>query len=314
MDFRELEYIVSIAKNKGVSKAAEECYVSQPTLSKFIRNIEYILGQPLFYKEGNKFHLTYAGTRYVETAKTILEAKKTLDRELADIKREDIGELKIGFKGMRGQYFLPRILPLFWKQFPNIKIKIFDYNTSNLDNEILNGDMDLAFITQPIHHRDITHEILFTEEEILAVPENHPLADQGTNVEDAKYPLMDIEKLRNERFILQYPDQRNRQIADKLFKKAGIKPNVLLTARDITTVVEMISKGFGIGFIAESSLRCIKYDQRVIIFSIGSPAVNLDFVVAYRTEMYQPNYIKQFIKIAKGIAATMLTTCVTFSP
>ena len=93
MDFREMTYVIAIARHQSVSKAANELYVSQPTLSKFVQNLEKELGQPLFKRLGKKFVLTYAGERYVEYAKNILNAKKELDNELSDIMKYDIGEL-----------------------------------------------------------------------------------------------------------------------------------------------------------------------------------------------------------------------------
>ncbi|MFQ9649027.1 MAG: LysR family transcriptional regulator [Enterocloster sp.] len=85
MDFRELNYVLAIEKYHNITKAAESLYVSQPTLSKFLANLEHDLGQKLFRKLGNKYILTFAGQKYVDTAREILLLKSNLDIELADI-------------------------------------------------------------------------------------------------------------------------------------------------------------------------------------------------------------------------------------
>jgi DNA-binding transcriptional LysR family regulator len=304
MDFRELEYVVSVAKHQGVGKAAEECYVSQPTLSKFVQNLEYTLGQPLFRRLGNKFLLTYAGERYVETARNILEIKKGLDRELSDILREDIGELKIAFRICGGINIIPQVLSLFWKQFPRVKVKIHEDNSSVLESELLNGDIDLAFITLPIRHPDITYEIINQEELLLVMSPDHPMAFQGITKKGCKYSWMDITKLKDEGFILPWPDQRTRQVADKIFHDAGIKPKILLTVRNIGVSLQLAAEGFGITFAGETPLRYTATSKKPACFSVGSPSTDFNFVVAFRKGMYHPTYVKQFINIVKEISAS----------
>jgi DNA-binding transcriptional LysR family regulator len=298
MDFRNLEYIVSIAKYQSIGKAAEECFVSQPTISKFVQHLENSLGQPLFQRAGKKFFLTYAGERYVTIAKTILEAKRGLDKELTDILQEDTGELKIAFR-VCGGINIPRLLSRFWNHFPRIKIKIHEDNSKILENEILKGDIDLAFLTLPINHPEIAYEIIRQEKLLLLMAPNHPKADRGVFREGWTYPWMDVAKLKDEPFILQWPGHKTRQITDKIFQEAGFKPNILLTIRDLNIAVQMALEGFGITFAGESFLRHISPNKKPLCFSIGTPAAEFNFAVAFRAGIYQPNYVKQFIRIAK---------------
>lgn len=303
MDFRELEYIVAIAKHQGVGKAAKELYVTQPTLSKFVQNIEYILGQPLFRRLGNKFLLTQAGERYVETAKAILEAKKKLDHELSDILREDKGEMKIAFRLCGGINILPEVLALFWNQYPRVKVKIHENNSGVLEQEIADGEVDIAFITLPVKHPDITYEIISQEELVLVMSPDHPLANSGKNRPGCRYPWIDMEDLKDEAFILQWPHQRTRQASDKLFRAAHIKPNVILTVRNIAISVQLATNGFGLAFVGETALRYIQTKVKPACFSVGSPGTEFSFAVVYRQDMYLPNYMKQFIQITKSMLA-----------
>jgi DNA-binding transcriptional LysR family regulator len=110
---------------------------------------------------------------------------------------------------------------------------------------------------------------------------------------------MDIAKLKDENFILQWPDQRTRQMADNLFKKEEIKPNILLTIRNISIMVELVSNGFGIAFVGETPLGYIDASKKVTRFSIGNPVREFNFAAAFRTGIYHPNYIKYFIKLVK---------------
>ena len=101
MDFKDLSYVIAIAKTQNITKAADMLYVTQPTLTKFLQNLEREMGQKLFKKLGNRFVLTYAGERYVAKATEILNLKKELDQEMGDIIRQNAGLLKIAFPTMR---------------------------------------------------------------------------------------------------------------------------------------------------------------------------------------------------------------------
>ncbi len=299
MDFRELAYIVSIAKHQSVSKAAEELFVTQPTLSKFVQNLEKELDQPLFRRLGNKFLLTYAGERYVEKARIILAEKKELDQELSDIIHENVGELKIAFPIMRGTYMIPNTLPVFRKQFPKVKVTVIEESSAVLEEMLLSGDIDLAFFTLPIRSPKISHEIISHEEVVLVMAEEHPLVCQSINKPGCKYPWIDAKLLENEEFILQMPDQRTRENVDKIFSEAGIKPNKILEIRNILASVQLAVDGYGMTFVGETHLRHMKLNRTPSCFSVGSPITTTSFVAAYRQGVYLPYYTHQFIQIVK---------------
>lgn len=299
ISFRELAYIVAIAKHQSVTKAAQELFVTQPTLTKFVQNLESEIGQPLFRRLGHKFLLTYAGELYIEKAKTILLLKKELDQELSDIIRENIGELKIAFPIMRGTYMLPCTLPIFRVRFPLVKVNVNEANSGVLEQMILSGEIDLAFFTLPIRHHDIDYKVISWEEVVLVMSPDHPMAHQGIYKSGCKYPWIDVRNLANEHFILQKPDQRTRQIADQIFKEAAIVPQSPLIVRNILASVQLATSGYGLSFISETHLRHIPMNIKPACFSVGSPNTKTCFVTAFRRGVYLPQYAKEYIQIVK---------------
>ena len=155
MDFKDLSYVIAIAKTQNITKAADMLYVTQPTLTKFLQNLEREMGQKLFKKLGNRFVLTYAGERYVAKATEILNLKKELDQEMGDIIRQNAGLLKIAFPTMRGTYMLPCTLPIFRSLYPHVRLEIREAHSSLLEGMLLNGDADLAFFNLPVKNPDI---------------------------------------------------------------------------------------------------------------------------------------------------------------
>jgi DNA-binding transcriptional LysR family regulator len=299
MDFRELQYIVSIAKQQNITRASEEVFVSQSTLSKFVQNLENNLGQPVFRRLGNKFLLTYAGERYVEKARTILGLKRELDQELADILKKDIGELKIAFPIMRGTYMLPCTLPVFRQEFPRVKVTVKEANSDSLEDMILSGEIDLAFFTLPIRHPDLTYDVIKEEEVVLVMSRAHPLAETGIKKAECKYPWIDVRKLKDEAFIMQLPDQKTRQITENIFHAMNFKPSISLDIRNILASVELAASGYGLTFVSETHLRHIALKEKPACFSVGSPNTMTSFVAVYRKGIYLPHYAQRYIRIVK---------------
>lgn len=139
MDFKDLSYVLAIARYQNITKAANSLYVTQPTLTKFLQNLESELGQKLFRKLGHRFVLTYAGERYVEKASEILNLKKELDQEMNDIVKNNYGSLKIAFPTMRGTYMLPCTLPIFNSLYPNVRLEILESHSYLLEDMLLNA-------------------------------------------------------------------------------------------------------------------------------------------------------------------------------
>ena len=301
MDFREINYVVTIAKCKNLSKAAKELYVTQPTLSKFVQNLEKELGQPLFQRRGNYFDLTYAGERYVEKAKAILAIKKEIDEELMDIVKRDVGELRIAFPIMRGNYMLPCTLPVFQKKYPNVNVYVQEANSDHLESMLLDGEIDIAFFTLPIQDSNLDYDVISHEEVVLVMSKENPLSQLGCERKECDFPWVDIKEFVNERFILQRPVQRTRIITDKLFKKAGISIKPTLEIRNILASVKLASEGFGVTLVGETHLRHVSLEKPIAVFSVGEPRTTTYFVAAYRKGVYLPNYAKDFIKIVKEL-------------
>lgn len=299
MDMKDFSYIVAIAKYQNITKAAESLYITQPTLTKFLQNLESSLGQKLFKKLGNRFMLTYAGERYVAKATEILNLKRELDMEMADIVKNNVGSLKIAFPVMRGTYMLPCTLPIFHQMYPNVRLKILEASSNLLEGMILSGETDLAFFNLPIKSSEVDYEVISHEELLLVLSADHPLARSGIRREDCGYPWLDLKMLGDTPIILQVPGQRTRQTVDQLLKNERFDPVVKIETSNISAMVKLVSKGYAACFVTESHLHHIQLDKKVVLCSVGSPCTMVDFVVAYRRGSYLPHHAREYIKIVK---------------
>lgn len=300
MDFKDLSYVLAIAKYQNITKAADALYITQPTLTKFLQALEHQMGQKLFRKLGHKFVPTYAGERYIIKATEILNLKKELDQEMGDIIKNNYGSLKIAFPTMRSAYMLPCTLPVFSQMYPNVRLNVLEEHSSKLESMILSGETDLAFFNLPIKSPDIDYEVIKHEELLLIMAPNHPLAHSGVIREGCKYPWMDLHLLRNEPFIMQIAGQRTRDTVDHLCREQGFVPNSRLETSNIPAAVQLAGRGYGCFFVTETHLRHITQPEPVICFSVGDPCTTVDFVAAFRKNSYLPYHAREYITIVKN--------------
>lgn len=301
MDFKDLSYILAIEKYGNISKAADAMYISQPSLSRFLQNVESLVGQPLFNRIGNKYVPTYVGERYIVRAREILNIKKELDQEVGDILQNNAGVLKVGFPAMRGTYMLPCTLPIFHSLYPRVKLVIQEASSSKLNELILNGDIDLAFYNQPDDNPNIETEIISHEEMVLVMSPDNPLCEFAYPMEGCRYPHLDLRHLveKDQGVIMQNPNQRTRTIVDRLFKQHHITPNIILETSNIRAEAELASRNYGVCFITETHLKHMKLEKPLRYFSVGDPSTPINFVAAYRKNSYLPYHATEYIKIVR---------------
>lgn len=300
MDFRELNYVLAIAKHQNITKAADALYVSQPTLSKFLIALEQDLGLKLFRKMGHKYLLTYAGERYVEKANQILRLKNDLDVELMDIIKQDVGVLNVAFSPMRCSYMLPYTLPAFQTKRPHVKVNIFEGSASENDRRLLDGQVDVAFYSKPNDPNPlIEYETLWEEEMLICTCSNHPIAHFAQKSSASHYSKLDPTLLKNELLLQMLPEQRTRQITDDYIHESDLKFESVMYTSNLPAIIELVAAGYGVAFIFESHLRHHTATDRINRFSFGEPKTSSDFVAAYRKGSYISSYVRDFIEIAK---------------
>lgn len=303
MDFRDLNYVLAIAKYQNITKAAEKLYVGQPALSKFLKNIESDLGQPLFRKLGNKYILTYAGERYVERANQIMGIKTDLEQELSDIIKRDVGVLKVAVPTMRSSYMLPSTLIPFREMHPNIKVEVVEGHSSDLDQKILTGEADMAFYTQPAREINplIGFEVISKEELLLCTHKNHRIQALAKKSPHSRHPKINLKYLEDELVIMMREEQRTRQIVDTFLRESKIQFKNVFYTSNIPALIELVATGYGVSFIFEPHLHHRISSVPIDCYSFGKTCASSNFVVAYRRGSYMPSYAKDFIDLVRQV-------------
>lgn len=297
-ELKEQRYIIEIAKVQGVAKAAENLFISQPALSKFLTRTEEMYGVQLFERIGKKMIPTYAGKQYLEYAKQIVKLDQDFRNQIADIKMLKKGSLNIGSTSGRGKRILPEILPIFSKEYPEYDLNVYQETAVKLEEMLHNGEIQVALMTgtEELEKDSNFHvEEISTEEICLIAPKSkhfHGIAKYGF-----RYPWIDIRQMENEKFIMLNKGSRLRYVTDKVLKNHSMDPKQIEFS-SIETIWELVSKDFGVALASD-----FQYPKNldVDVFSICSKPVTWKFVIVTRVGGCISVPVQRIIEIAKNI-------------
>lgn len=301
MNFKELNYIITVADYGNISKAAEHLFVAQPSLSRCIHRIENDLGSPLFKRTSEGLKLTYAGERFIEKADEILKLYKSIETEFSMINDMNAGHLVIGTATHLGSYVLPTVLSTFKKQFPNIEISIVEGVSTDIEEDLLKGKIDVAILHTPVLSQGLSQIFIIEEKFMLAVPPNDSINKfSEKNDKDNQYYL-DLNLVRDHPFILTHSSQRTRQVSDRILKSAGFSPNVAFITKSIQTASRFVKNNLGISLIPQSYCEFFRSEFAPNYYFIDEKHnPNWQLIVAHSESIPISRSVEEFIKIAQS--------------
>lgn len=301
MNIHELNYVLCIAKHQNLTKAARELFISQPTLSKHLKKLERELGMKLFARIDNCYIPTYAGSRYLEYASKMLALKQDWEKELFELSSLNDGELRAAIPLMRSSCMVPSILPAFHKMHPNIRVHILEETYAVQECLLKDTSIDLAIFNETSENPKLSYEFLGKEPILLAISPEHPLAFRvsGECGKKTTYPPVDWEAIKNESFILHFPEQNTGAITERLLNKHHITPRVPFYTRNTQAALLLMMKNQGICFAPETYIRSMAFEKPPVCFSLEDEDAFTSTVLAYRKGAYLTAYAEDFIQLAK---------------
>lgn len=294
MDLKQLEYMIKIAEENNITKAADKLFVTQSALNQQLLKLERELETQLFVRSRGNWHLTKAGEIYVENAKKILRIKKDTYNQINDLIDIKKGKLIIGLTPERGPEMFAAIYPLFYKKYPDIKIEPMEMSVKQQQAEISSGNLDIGFLTlQDFQKTNDEYIHICSEEIIIAVPKSHPLAYLGGNFGE-QLPQISLKCFTNDAFAIMQRGSTLREIYDQLLVEEDCNLPILLETRSGQNLYKMVEEGiccsvFPITYAQQSN--------KVSYFSIiQNPVWGVH--ASYKKGSYLSRAAKDLIKIA----------------
>jgi LysR family hydrogen peroxide-inducible transcriptional activator len=251
MEMHQLRYVVAVARAGNFSRGAEQCHVSQPSLSQQILKLEEELGERLFDRMKREAKLTPHGEAFLHRALKILEEVDSAKREASDAQKLLRGRLIVGVLPTIAPYLLPQVLVAFAEKFPRVEIVVQEDTTARLLKLAQAYEIDFALASRPIQDQRMEVKDLFTEELRLALPVGHRLTRKRT------VRLADLEK---ERFIVM---KEGHCLGDQVLnfcERRDLSPTVRFRSAQLETVQALVRSGVGISLVPAMATRSERED------------------------------------------------------
>lgn len=306
MELKEARYILAIARYKSISKAADSLFISQPSLSKYLKNLEQQLGTCLFNRVGNCYLPTYVGERYLHYAEKIVEYGFEWDIEFDDIMHQNHGRLNIAVPIMLGNSLIGPTLMKFHQLYPHVTVNVMEEVNFVAEHTLNDHTVDLTFYNVRDFPRELNYEIIGKEEMVVVLPSDSPFIKMAFPKEGFQYPWIDLNLLSGQSFILLYPDQNTGGLALKLFEDYQMNPSVLLHTRSSEMSIRLAMEGLGVAFAPESYYHFLKIREpgQSQCLSVGKERIENTLIAAYQKNRYLPQYAREYLRLLKEYCQT----------
>jgi DNA-binding transcriptional LysR family regulator len=255
MDIRALRYFVELVREKSFTRASEKLFVTQPTISKMIRNMEEELGQPLLNREGHSFTLTDSGQVLFAHGQLILAQMQQLEAELADLQSLQHGRLALGIPPMVGHVYAD-LIRAYRSRYPKVELSIVEYGGRRIEQAVLEGELDLAITMLPTREEGVLSAL-----ELDCYPIQVVLPDLPRWRGDSEIRLADLQE---EPFLLYTQAFTLSERLEQACQQAGFVPQVAARSSQWDFLTAMVRSGMGVAFLPEPICRRLTPDGLVL--------------------------------------------------
>lgn len=293
MDIRQLKYFESIARHQNFTKAAEELYISQPSLSNMIKKMERDFGFKLIERSTREVLLTEMGEVLYEHAKKILGMYTNTLKEMDEIKNIGKGEVHIGIIES-SRFWLPSIINSFSNEYPNVKINFRNIIRPNEIIEALKSyDIHFAITVNEIQDPVLTCYPIFNEKFVLLTNKEHHLSDKTT---------IDLIEIQNENFI-QYPTEYQiQQVFLQACKQTNFTPRGMYVVDDLELACSLVEFNLGVTVVPESYLKFSPQRlSKLHIVQISNPTPTRKVYISLIKNRYLPPTINSLLRLFEGM-------------
>ncbi|MBU6229653.1 MAG: LysR family transcriptional regulator [Cyanobacteria bacterium REEB459] len=236
----QLKVFEATARHGSFTRAAEELYLTQPTVSIQVKQLTKAVGLPLFEQIGKRLYLTQAGQKLLDTCQEIFGGLDQFEMAISDLKGLKQGQLRLAVI-TTAKYFVPRLLGPFCQRFPGIDISLKVTNHQHIQERMANNDDDLYIISSPPEQPDLKIYPFLENPLVVIAPQDHPLAGKTS---------LPVSCLNGQQFIMREPGSGTRQAVQKLFMDHNIDVKVRLELGSNEAIKQAIAGGLGISVLS----------------------------------------------------------------
>ncbi len=274
MNLRDLKYLVALADLRHFGKAADACFVSQPTLSTQIRKLEDELGVALVERAPRKVMLTAAGQDVVLRARRIVAEVEQMKESARRSRDPESGSMRLGVFPTLGPYLLPHIVPQLRERFPQLELLLVEEKSDVLLQRLRDGKLDAALLALPVHDEQLHAELLFEEPFVFAAPQRHPLAARAS---------VSMAQLSDETLLLLEDGHCLRDQALDVCRLSGANEKSGFRATSLETLRQMVAAGVGVTLLPALSVQApVAQPPNIRVVPFRKPAPSRRIALVWR--------------------------------
>lgn len=240
----QLKVFETVARNGSFTRAAEELFITQPTVSSQVKQLTKAIGLPLFEQIGKSLYLTDAGQELLSACQDIFERLDNFEMKIADLKGTKQGQLNLAVI-TTAKYFVPRLLGPFCEQYPGIDVALKVTNHQEIQQRMLDNRDDLYIVSNPNESIDLKSQPFLNNPLVVVARKDHPLASKRN---------IDLQELNDQPFIMREQGSGTREAILKLFEEHNISVKVKLELGSNEAIKQAIYGGLGISVLSEHCL------------------------------------------------------------
>ncbi len=300
MNLRDLKYLVALADLRHFGKAAEACFVSQPTLSTQIMKLEEELGVTLFERAPRKVMLTAVGQDVVQRTRRILADVEDMKEAALRSRDPASGTLRLGVFPTLAPYLLPHVVPALRQQFPQLELLLVEEKSDVLLQRLHEGKLDAALLALPIHDEQLHAQPLFEEPFLLAAPAGHPLAQKK---------VLSGSDLDHETLLLLEDGHCLRDQALDVCRLSGAQEKSGFRATSLETLRQMVAAGVGVTLLPQLATHpSIAQPAGMVLVPFHSPAPSRRIALAWRKSSARDSFLTAMAAVLAECAQAQLAT------
>lgn len=271
---KSLRCFLTIVETENFTRAAQKCFMTQPTLSKIIQRIEDNIGEQLLIRNNQSVELTQAGRIFAQSAQEILGHWHRLQEDMSNLRGLKSGELRLGVCPMMSSLIIG-LLTRYRQKYPGIALQMYEYGGFGCEQALINNSLDIAFTALPTTHKHELANQPLTKYPLLAcLPEDHPLAHK------ANITWQDFEPYP---FILYNEDFSLAKLINRLSRKAGVQLNIAFRSGQWDFIAAMVEANMGVAILPEPI--CQRLTTSKLVFKPMQPAMTWDLALIWRQNL-----------------------------
>ncbi|GAC1449619.1 MAG: LysR family transcriptional regulator [Ktedonobacterales bacterium] len=289
----QLRTFVTVARHRNYTHAAEDLYLSQPSVSAQVHDLERAIGLPLFDQIGKRLVLTQAGQLLAEHAQTILGAVDTALAALGRLHRVETGRLTVGASTTVGAYLLPAVLGAFRARYPGVEITLALQNSEAVCDDVRRGTFELGVIeSQADAVGEDLHLTPYREDElVLIVPPWHPWSGLGD---------VPIAALQDATLLWREPGSGTRSVGEAALRAAHVQPHVAMQIGGTDAIKQAVAANLGVALVSHTTVSAEVASGRLVSLHVTGADLRRTFFVVQRRGALPSPVMDAFLRLLLG--------------